>query len=133
MKIEKWIKDLKRTFKVVSIQLLGELMGFVGSRLRILPKMISELQAKRDLASGAEAFLVQMVTRPTKKKSLGGIPVIEEFLEVFANNFLGLTLIREIEFAIDLKSGAASMHKPLGERFVWSESAKQTRSNEKNI
>ena len=39
------------------------------------------------------------------------IPIVREFLNVFPEDFIGLTLDREIEFCIDLILAAASISK----------------------
>lgn len=86
-------------------------MEFTDSRHRILPNVISPLQANKDLANGEEAYMLQTVIKLTERKSVRRIPVVEEFSEVFANYFPGLPPIQETEFRIKLEPMAASMHK----------------------
>ncbi|KAF5470108.1 hypothetical protein F2P56_010648 [Juglans regia] len=97
---------------VVSFQLPGEdYMKFVKSNLKSRPTIISAIQAKKDVASGADAYLVQVVSKPSEKKSVAGIPVVEEFSDVFVDDLLVLPPIRDVEFTIDREPGAALMHK----------------------
>ncbi|KAF5465159.1 hypothetical protein F2P56_015188 [Juglans regia] len=89
----------------------GDYLEFVGSKLKVRLLIISAIQAKRDIACGADAFLVQVVSTPSEKKSLADIPVVGEFLDVFVDELPGLPPVRDIEFLIDLEPGAAPVHK----------------------
>ncbi|XP_035545519.1 uncharacterized protein LOC118348279 [Juglans regia] len=98
--------------RVIGFQLSDEdYLEFVGSKLRARPSIISAVQAKRDIACGADAFLVQVVSTPSEKKSLANIPVVEEFPDVFVDELPGLPPVRDMEFVIDLEPGAAPVHK----------------------
>ncbi|XP_042974706.1 uncharacterized protein LOC122306343 [Carya illinoinensis] len=98
--------------RVISFQLLeGDYLEFVGSKLKERSVVISAIQVKRDIACGADAFLVQVLSTPSEKKSLVDIPIMEEFFNVFVDDLLGLPPVRELEFAIDLDPGAFPMHK----------------------
>lgn len=68
-------------------------MAFKGSRLRMMSRIILALQAKRDLAGGLEANLVPVTLTPREHKEMLGIPIVEEFLEVFADDLSRLSLI----------------------------------------
>lgn len=70
-------------------------MEFAGSKLKSRPTVISMIQAKKDLSSGANANLVQVVSKPMERKSIEGILVVKEFLDVFANDLLRLRLPTE--------------------------------------
>lgn len=98
--------------RIIGLQLSnGEYLEFVGSKLKARPAVISAIQAKRDIACGADAFLVQVVSTPSEKKSLVDIPVVEEFPDVFVDELPGLPPVRDLEFVIDLEPGSALMHK----------------------
>ncbi|XP_042942798.1 uncharacterized protein LOC122276984 [Carya illinoinensis] len=86
----------------------GDYLEFVGSKLKARLVVIYAIQAKKDLASGADAFLVQVVPTPSMKKSVTDIPVVEEFPNMFVD---GLPHVRDLEFPIDLEPGAALVHK----------------------
>lgn len=98
--------------QVISFQLSdGDYLEFVGSKLKARPAIISAIQAKKDIACGADAFWVQVVATPSKKKSVVDIPVVDEFPDVFMEELPGLPLVRDMEFVIDLEPGAAPVHK----------------------
>ncbi|XP_035549700.1 uncharacterized protein K02A2.6-like, partial [Juglans regia] len=98
--------------RVIGFQLSdGDYLEFVGSKLKARPSIISAVQAKRDIACGADAFLVQVVSTPSEKKSLADIPVVEEFPDVFVDELPGLPPVRDMEFVIDLEPRAAPVHK----------------------
>lgn len=65
------------------------------------------LQAKRDLTNGAKVYKVKRMIIPMEKKLIIEISIAEKFPKVFANNFLRLPSIWEIEFAIYLELGVA--------------------------
>ncbi|KAF5468833.1 hypothetical protein F2P56_012950 [Juglans regia] len=98
--------------RVIGFQLSdGDYLEFVGSKLKARPSIISAIQAKRDIACGADAFLVQVVSTPSEKKSLADILVVEEFPDVFVDELSGLRPVRNMEFVIDLEPGVAPVHK----------------------
>nr|GEV50080.1 reverse transcriptase domain-containing protein [Tanacetum cinerariifolium] len=49
----------------------------------------------------------QVMEKKSEEKQLEDIPVVREFLEVFPEDLLGLPLVRQVEFQIDLIPGAA--------------------------
>ncbi|GKE93007.1 putative reverse transcriptase domain-containing protein [Tanacetum coccineum] len=49
----------------------------------------------------------QVMKKKSDEKRLEDIPVVREFLEVFLENLPGLTLVRQVEFQINLILGAA--------------------------
>ncbi|XP_040995990.1 uncharacterized protein LOC121242155 [Juglans microcarpa x Juglans regia] len=58
--------------------------------------------AKKDLASGVDTYLVQVVSKLVERKSVVGIPVIKEFSDVFEDDHPGLPAVQDVEFTIDL-------------------------------
>ncbi|XP_035544627.1 uncharacterized protein LOC118348009 [Juglans regia] len=88
------------------ISLEGDYMELAGSKLKSRPIVIYAIQAKMDLASGANAYMVQVVSNPSERKSLIGIPTVEEFSDVFAYELPGLPPVCDVEFTIDLEPGA---------------------------
>jgi hypothetical protein len=48
---------------------------------------------------------------PQEERKMEKILVVQEFLDIFPKDFLGLSLDREIEFCIDLIPGAAPISK----------------------
>ena len=50
----------------------------------------------------SERFLVFFCLQAEKEGEIEDIPVVREYLDVFLEEFSGLTPVREIEFTIDL-------------------------------
>ncbi|XP_040998156.1 uncharacterized protein LOC121244199 [Juglans microcarpa x Juglans regia] len=98
--------------RIVSFQLPGDkYLEFAGSKIKAKPAVISAIQASRDLANGADAYLVHVVSALSERKSVADIPIVMEFSDVFVDDLPGLPPVRDLEFAIDLESGAAPVHK----------------------
>ena len=98
--------------RVIGFQLSDDdYVEFAGSKLKAKPTIISAIQARRDIARGADAFLVQVESTPSEKKSLVDIPVVGEFPDVFVDDLPGLPPVPDMEFVIDLEPGAAPVHK----------------------
>ncbi|XP_074362273.1 uncharacterized protein LOC141702510, partial [Apium graveolens] len=71
----------------------------------------SILEAKRLLRQGCEAYLVHVVDIEKRVPGLEEIPVVNEFSNVFPDEFPGLPPDREIEFSTDLIPGAEPVSK----------------------
>ncbi|GKD80960.1 putative reverse transcriptase domain-containing protein [Tanacetum coccineum] len=54
-----------------------------------------------------ETLIIRVMEKKLDEKRLEDIPVVREFLEVFLEYLPGLPPIRQVEFEIDLISGAA--------------------------
>ncbi|XP_074323903.1 uncharacterized protein LOC141660817 [Apium graveolens] len=76
-------------------------------------KFLPVLEAKKSLRQGCEAYLDHVVDTEKKAPSLDGIPVVNEFLDVFLDELPRLPPDREIEFSIDLILGAEPVSKAL--------------------
>ncbi|GKE53884.1 putative reverse transcriptase domain-containing protein [Tanacetum coccineum] len=78
-----------------------------GTRLN----MISCTKTHKYLLKGHNVFLAHVTTKETEDKSrekrLEDVPIVQEFPEVFPEDFPGLPPIRQVEFQIDLMPGAA--------------------------
>ncbi|GKE98162.1 hypothetical protein Tco_0021513, partial [Tanacetum coccineum] len=55
---------------------------------------------------GCQVFIIQVIEKKSDEKRLEDILVVREFLEVFPEDLPGLPLIHQVEFQIDLISGA---------------------------
>ncbi|KAF5481570.1 hypothetical protein F2P56_002211 [Juglans regia] len=86
---------------------------YLGERVELAPLVVSTCQIKRNLREGATAYLLVMTSETKELKGAQGIPVIEDFPRVFADELPGLPQDREKEFTIELKSETAPMHKVL--------------------
>lgn len=85
---------------------------FRCNKLRSTSGIITSQQAKKDLASGAEAYLVHLVLKVKKPKKIQGIIAMDAFPEVFEELLrLPLPPPREVDFLIELEPGIVPVHK----------------------
>ncbi|GKA25571.1 putative reverse transcriptase domain-containing protein, partial [Tanacetum coccineum] len=76
-------------------------------------KVISCIKARKYIERGCHLFLAHVTEKESKEKRLEDVPIIHDFLEVFPEEFPGLPPPRQVEFRIDLVSGAAPVaHAP---------------------
>nr|GEW03880.1 putative reverse transcriptase domain-containing protein [Tanacetum cinerariifolium] len=72
--------------------------------------IISCTKMQKYMLKGCHVFLAHVTTKETEdkseKKRLEDVPIVQDFLEVFLEDFLGLPLTRKVEFQIDLISDA---------------------------
>lgn len=74
--------------------------------------MISSVKAKKMLSKRCMAYLVYTVNRSDEVVlGMKDTPVEQKFLDVFFNNFLGLTPNKELEFSIKLVSDTITISK----------------------
>ncbi|GJV47306.1 putative reverse transcriptase domain-containing protein [Tanacetum coccineum] len=74
-----------------------------GSRLKI----ISCIKACKYVEQGCHLFLAHVTKKKSKERRMEDVPVIRNFPEVFPEELPGLPPPRQVEFRIDLVSGAA--------------------------
>ena len=75
---------------------------------KVLPTfVILVLEAKRLLHKGCEAYLTHVINTSTPKMTLENVPIVQEFLNVFLEDFPWLPPNRELKFCIDLLPGTA--------------------------
>jgi hypothetical protein len=84
---------------------------FCGSRVRATPLLLSAIQARRSIRSGAQVFLAYIKAEPEGERKLEDIPIARDYPDVFAEVTTGLPPDREIEFTIDLMPGTQPIHK----------------------
>ena len=73
--------------------------------------IVSRDQAGKLLKKGAVGYIAYIVNQPKDKAQVEKVPVIKEFLDVFFEELDTLSPDREIEFVINLLSGAAPILK----------------------
>ncbi|XP_042983274.1 uncharacterized protein LOC122312677 [Carya illinoinensis] len=86
-------------------------MSYAGTSVKATPPLISALQARKCIDDGASAFLLITVEETTKTIGIQGIPVVEDFPEVFVDELPGLPPDREVEFQIELEPATTPTHK----------------------
>jgi hypothetical protein len=84
---------------------------FVGTKVGATPQLISTTQAKQLLLEGCQVYLACLKELPQEERKIEEIPVVQEFIDIFPEDFLGLPPNKEIEFCIDLIQGAAPISK----------------------
>ncbi|GKD47285.1 hypothetical protein Tco_1271930 [Tanacetum coccineum] len=70
-------------------------------------KVISYIKAHKYIERGYPLFLVHVTEKKLKERRLKDVPIIRDFLKVFPDDSSGLPPPRQVEFRIDLVSGAA--------------------------
>ncbi|KAI0519672.1 hypothetical protein KFK09_007126 [Dendrobium nobile] len=83
---------------------------FMGKR-GITSMIISSLLAYKLLRKGNEGFLAYVKEEKKEERRLEDIPVVQEYPEVFADDLPGMPPSREIDFTIELVSGANPVAK----------------------
>nr|GEV54919.1 putative reverse transcriptase domain-containing protein [Tanacetum cinerariifolium] len=99
--------------KVVHIPINDETLIIRGDQSKTRLNLISCIKAKRYISRGCQVFIVQVMEKKSDEKRLEDIPVVREFLEVFPEDLPGLPLVRQVEFQIDLISGATPVARAL--------------------
>ena len=98
--------------KEVVFKPLGELeFLFKDSCLPFMPRVISCIQANHFLRKAYQGFLASGVDLESKELEIGGIPIVQEFTDVFPDDLLRLPSNREVEFSIDLLPGTTLISK----------------------
>jgi hypothetical protein len=82
-----------------------------GSQVRATPPLLSAIQARQSIKSGAQAFLPYIKSEPEGEHKLEDIHVLRDYLDIFTEVITGLPPDREIEFTIDLMPGTQPIHK----------------------
>ncbi|XP_042969169.1 uncharacterized protein LOC122301871 [Carya illinoinensis] len=86
-------------------------MSYARTSVKATPPLISALQVRKCIDNGASAFLLITVEETTKTIGIQGIPVVEDFPEVFVDELPGLPPDREVEFQIELEPAKTPTHK----------------------
>ncbi|GJV43940.1 putative nucleotidyltransferase, ribonuclease H [Tanacetum coccineum] len=98
--------------KVIKIPLKsGETLVVQGDSPGRELKIVSAIKMGKYLEKECFAFLVHMVEKDPKVKSIQDIPVVRDHQEVFPEDFSGPPSSRQVEFHIDLVLGEAPVAK----------------------
>ncbi|XP_071688266.1 uncharacterized protein [Rutidosis leptorrhynchoides] len=68
-------------------------------------------RARRLMSSGCATFLAHVIDSRRESKSINYIPVVNEFEDVFSDDLPGIPPERQVEFSIELVSGATPIAK----------------------
>ena len=75
-------------------------------------RLIRAIKVQKLLNRGCEGFLCNVLDTKPPELSLTDIPVVQEFSDVFSKEILGFPSPREVEFCINLVTGATPISKP---------------------
>nr|GFC07385.1 putative reverse transcriptase domain-containing protein [Tanacetum cinerariifolium] len=67
----------------------------------------SYIKARKFIERGSQLFVAYVTEKEPQEKQIEDVPVIRDFLEVFPDDLSGLPPPRQVEFRIDLVTGAA--------------------------
>ncbi|GJQ89348.1 putative reverse transcriptase domain-containing protein [Tanacetum coccineum] len=97
--------------KLVCVPYENEVLIIQGDRSGVRGKsrlsIISCIKIHKYIEKGCPMFLIQVTEKETGEKQLRDLPIVRDFLEVFLEDFPGLTPARQVEFQIDLVPRAA--------------------------
>ncbi|GJW21084.1 putative reverse transcriptase domain-containing protein [Tanacetum coccineum] len=74
-------------------------------------KLCFVMKARRYLSRGCHAFMAHVIDTSFEKKCVEDVPIVNEFLDVFPKDLLGIPPERQVEFRIDLVLGATPIAK----------------------
>ncbi|XP_071738870.1 uncharacterized protein [Rutidosis leptorrhynchoides] len=101
------------TEKFIRIPLAnGETLVVQGEKSGTKLNIISCMKARKYLRKGCQAILAHVKAMESEKKRLEDVPVVKDFPRVFPKDLPGLPPHRQVEFQIDLISGAAPVARP---------------------
>ena len=85
----------------------GEKIKFFGEKRAVQCRVISSLKARALLSKGYEGFIAYVVDSSQPNLSIDSIPMVRDFPDVFPEELPGVVPDRDIEFTIELVSGAS--------------------------
>ncbi|KAL0540096.1 hypothetical protein IC582_024325 [Cucumis melo] len=89
----------------------GPKFKFRGAGMVCVPKVISAMKASKLLSQGTWGILASVVDIREREVSLSSEPVVREYPDVFPDELLRLPPPREVDFAIELEPGTASISR----------------------
>ncbi|WMV14768.1 hypothetical protein MTR67_008153 [Solanum verrucosum] len=97
---------LNSNTKYVTLEILGrEKLEWERVYKPKQAKIMSSIWAKKLIGQGCLAYLAHIRDVEIEAPSIGSIPVVSEFIEVFPNDLSYMPLDRDIDFCIDLEPG----------------------------
>lgn len=80
--------------------------------MSLRPCIVSTMKAVSLLRKkGCQGFFVNITEKKAPKLTIRDVPIVRDFLDAFSEDLLGVPADRQIEFTIDMVSGAASVSK----------------------
>jgi hypothetical protein len=90
----------------------GRRVIFRGEKNVIPNCIISVMTARKMVKNGCEAYIAYVCDSKEKTRELTNIPIVREFIDVFADELPGLPLDREVEVSIDVLPGTTPVTQP---------------------
>ncbi|XP_035544626.1 uncharacterized protein LOC118348008 [Juglans regia] len=87
-----------------------ERICYMGEFVRLDLFMVTVEQVKKSLVNGDNVYLVMIRDVKEGPEGIQGIPVIEDFPQVFVDELLRLPLDREMKFVIELELAIVPVH-----------------------
>ncbi|CAA0837933.1 Uncharacterized mitochondrial protein AtMg00860, partial [Striga hermonthica] len=85
---------------------------FYGVKSRIVPQVISSMQARNSLSKGScQGYLVPLVSDVVDERVPERVSIVCEYLDIFLDNLPGGLPDRQVEFNIDLVPGVGPVSK----------------------
>ncbi|XP_071718174.1 uncharacterized protein [Rutidosis leptorrhynchoides] len=102
--------DCQENFVRVRTPSGGEIIVYGEARRRPVP-ICTYARARRLVFSGGMSYLAHVVDTHDEPPSINSIPIVNEFVDVFADELPGVPPVRQVEFRIDLVPGANPIAK----------------------
>ncbi|KAA3487004.1 vacuolar protein sorting-associated protein 35B-like [Gossypium australe] len=83
----------------------GEILWIESDYSSELATMISSMLALKYMKKGYDAYLAFVLDTKVSESMIESVPIVCEFSHVFPEELLGLPLIREVQFGIELVLG----------------------------
>lgn len=85
---------------------------FCAIWVKFLPWLVSVIKTEKMLKKrSCQEFLVSIHGTQHSKLSIGNVPIVRDFIDVFTNDLLGVPPDRQLEFTIDLVLRASPISK----------------------
>ncbi|GJS04398.1 putative reverse transcriptase domain-containing protein [Tanacetum coccineum] len=99
----------QKLVRVINSQ--GREVIIYGDRMKGDFMLCSVMKVRRYFSYGCHAFMAHVINTSFEKKSVEDVPIVNEFLDVFPEELLGIPPERQVEFRIDLIPGSTPMAK----------------------
>ncbi|GJZ31317.1 hypothetical protein Tco_0576364 [Tanacetum coccineum] len=99
----------QKLVRVINSQ--GREVIIYGDRMKGDFMLCSVMKVRRYFSYGCHAFMAHVINTSFEKKSVEDVPIVNEFLDVFPEELLGIPPERKVEFRIDLIPSATPIAK----------------------
>lgn len=71
------------------------------------------MQARKSITSSATAYFALVIEDSISSKEIQGVPIVDDYPEIFTDDLPSLSLEKEIEFVIELEPIMTPIHRAL--------------------